>query len=95
VLDLDVEVEDASRAERFVLADQAGIFLAEDVVELRGGNGLPPVRALPQLPCLETAERLDCAVDDFSLSTLLPEVALLAVLVLDPGSIPAGPGRIG
>src|SRR2546423_542463 len=66
----------------------------------RAGKGLlgpPAASALPQLPCRETADRDDCAVDDLSRRTRLPEVvgSLLVVFDARPGKIPAGPGKDG
>ena len=57
-----------------------------------GGNGWP-LTAFPQLPCLLTADREDCAVELFSLSTRFPP--LPAAPAEDPGSSPLGPGREG
>ena len=49
--------------------------------------------APPQLRCLLTADRDDCAVELFSLKTLRPP--LPAALADDPGKIPLGPGSEG
>ena len=48
-----------------------------EVPEAMGGKGLelPLGPFEPQLPCLLTALRLDCAVDDFSLRILRPPLA--------------------
>ena len=50
-------------------------------------------RPLPQLPCLLTADRLDCAVELFNLRTRLPPVPASAAE--EPGKTPPGPGRTG
>lgn len=68
------------------LADEAG----------RGGmvgNGLD-LAALPQLPCLDTAERDDWAVEDFSLRTRNPPLRG-AVPVASGGVAVEDPGRTG
>lgn len=57
-----------------------------------GGNGFA-VAALPQLPCLLTADREDCAVEFFSFNTRWPP--LPAPAAEDPGSTPLGPGSDG
>jgi hypothetical protein len=63
----------------------------------KGLLGAPATNALPQLPCLETAERDDCAVEDLRRSTRRPEVPAPLPVVFDdrPGKIPAGPGNDG
>ncbi len=57
-----------------------------------GGNGFD-VAALPQLPCLLTADREDCAVEFFSFKTRWPP--LPAPATEDPGTPTLGPGRDG
>ena len=57
-----------------------------------GGNGLP-LATLPQLPCLLTADRLDCAVELFNFSTLRPPTP--AAEAEEPGRTPTGPGKEG
>jgi len=86
-----------------VVEPQAMWVVAALLFELfeRGGNGLLAVAfpeeleiasaLLPQLPCLETALRLDGPVLLFSLSTLLPPGKVELVLLLPP----AGTGSIG
>lgn len=63
----------------------------DDVIGM-GGKGLAAA-ALPQLPCLLTAERDDWAVEFFSLSTRWPP--LRASAAEEPGRTPPGPGRDG
>lgn len=57
----------------------------------RGGNGFEGADG--RAPLLPTAERDDCAVDDFKRNTRLPPV--LTVLGDMPGRRPPGPGRAG
>lgn len=57
-----------------------------------GGNGFAEA-ALPQLPCLLTAEREDCAVEFLSLRIRRPP--LPAAAADERGSTPLGPGREG
>ena len=65
--------------------------LAEDVdIGGNGGGGA----ALPQLLCLLTAEREDCAVEDLSFRTREPP-PVPVVAVEEPGRRPPGPGREG
>lgn len=63
--------------------------------EYRGveGKGFLPLAMLPQLPCLLTADRLDCAVELLSFKTLLPPAP--AAVAGEPGRTPLGPGREG
>lgn len=58
------------------------------------GKGLG-LAAFPQLPCLLTAEREDCAVELFNFSTLLPPPPPFSIEAEAPGKAPLGPGRIG
>lgn len=57
-----------------------------------GGKGMA-LGALPQLPCLLTAERDDCCVELLSFSTRRPPLPSGAAE--DPGRIPLGPGNVG
>lgn len=60
------------------------------------GNGLAlmvEAAALPQLRCLLTADREDCAVELLSLRTRCPPLPVTAAD--EPGSTPLGPGRDG
>lgn len=57
-----------------------------------GGKGLA-FAALPQLPCLLTADRDDCWVELFSFKTRRPP--LPTPDAEDPGRIPLGPGSVG
>lgn len=69
------------------LADEAG---RGDMV----GNGLD-LAALPQLPCLDTAERDDWAVEDFSLRTWNPPLRGAVPVVSGGGAAVEDPGRTG
>jgi hypothetical protein len=57
----------------------------------KGSRVVPLAIALPQEPCLETAEREDCAVLFFSVSTRRPLLAIFET----PGRVPLGPGKSG
>jgi len=81
-----------------VLPHARGIDTPEDRELLfaadSAGNGsrlFPLAMALPQDPCLDTAERDDCAVLFFSVNTRRPLPAVLET----PGRVPLGPGRPG
>ncbi len=58
-----------------------------------GGNGFAVAAALPQLPCLLTADREDCAVEFFSFKTRWPP--LPAPATEETGAPTLGPGRDG
>lgn len=75
---------------------------ADDDGEERGGNGLledadaEAEAEEGRAPLLPTAERDDCAVDDFNRRTRLPPAPLSFMVFGDmPGSRPPGPGRAG
>lgn len=74
-----------------VVARPAAPARADDPAGI-GGNGFAEA-ALPQLPCLLTAEREDCAVEFLSLRIRRPP--LPAAAADEPGSSPLGPGRDG
>lgn len=70
----------------------AGIAAARLVFGVdSGGNGL--LEVLDRLPARPTAEREDCAVDDFRRSTRFPPDPV--VPDDSPGIVPLGPGRAG
>lgn len=58
------------------------------------GNGLD-LAALPQLPCLDTAERDDWAVEDFSLRTWNPPLRGAVPVAPGGGAAVEDPGRTG
>lgn len=75
-----------------ILADEERL-LVEEEKEANGGNGLDDDDDEERLPVRPTAEREDCAVEDFRRRTRLPPAP---VVVEDmPGRIPLGPGRAG
>lgn len=73
----------------------AGV-LDDRAEEPRGGNGLAEELDPGSAPVLPTADREDCAVDDFKRRTRLPPEPLpLTVLGDIPGRMPLGPGKAG
>lgn len=69
----------------------------DDDTDERGGNGLLKDETEEgRAPLRPTAEREDCAVDDFKRSTRLPPAPLPFTVSGDmPGRSPPGPGRAG
>lgn len=88
--------EDTVGAVVALQGDCDGPFREPPLAGPRAGNGsrlVPLVTALPQEPCLETADRDDCAVLFFSVNTRRPPDPLAPPVT--PGRVPLGPGRLG
>ena len=91
-LDDDEEEEEAEGATHGVAPTRPAPTLLAEGAGVEEGNGFVAVE-LPQLPCLLTAERDDCAVELLSLRTRRPP--LPAAAAEEPGKTPLGPGKDG
>lgn len=68
----------------------------DEDAEERGGNAVADEAEEGSAPLRPTADREDCAVDDFKRSTRFPPAPLPLTVSGDmPGSNPPGPGRAG
>lgn len=75
---------------------RAGGREEEEDVEERGGNAVADEAEEGSAPLRPTADREDCAVEDFKRSTRLPPAPPPLTVSGDmPGSNPPGPGRAG